>query len=80
MARSATHGLLTLNDRYGDRVAETRTSGEFTALIGNLKVEAVGGTTLYDRIGDAFGWLCLALGLGLVLASQTGDSTRRELS
>jgi len=66
MARSSTHGLLTLNDRYGHIVAQTRTNGEFTTLIGDLRVEALGGTTLYDRIGDAFGWLCLVLGTGLV--------------
>jgi apolipoprotein N-acyltransferase len=69
MARSAIRGLLTLNDRYGRIVAETRTNGEFTTLIGDLRLEALGGTTLYDRIGDAFGWLCLVLGTGLVGAS-----------
>lgn len=69
MARSATRGLLTLNDRYGHIVAETRTSGEFTTLIGDLRLDALGGTTLYDRIGDVFGWLCLVLGTGLVGAS-----------
>jgi apolipoprotein N-acyltransferase len=69
MARSAGHGLLTLSDRYGHIVAETRTNGEFTTLIGDLRLEALGGTTLYDRIGDAFGWLCLLLGMGLVGAS-----------
>lgn len=66
MARSAIRGLLTLNDRYGHIVAETRTNGQFTTVIGDLRVDALGGTTLYDRIGDAFGWLCLALGLALV--------------
>jgi apolipoprotein N-acyltransferase len=66
MARSAIRGLLTLNDRYGHVVAETHTNGEFTTLIGDLRLEALGGVTLYDRIGDAFGWLCLALGTGLV--------------
>jgi len=66
MARSALRGLLTLNDRYGHIVAKTRTNGEFTTLIGDLPLEALGGTTLYDRIGDAFGWLCLVLGTGLV--------------
>jgi apolipoprotein N-acyltransferase len=69
MARSATHGLLMLNDRYGRIVAETRTNGEFTTLIGDLPLDVLGGTTLYDRIGDAFGWFCLVLGTGLVGAS-----------
>jgi apolipoprotein N-acyltransferase len=69
MARSAGRGLLTLNDRYGRIVTATRTSGSFTTLVGNLPLDGRGGSTLYDRIGDAFGWLCLALGVGLVAAS-----------
>jgi len=70
MARSAIHGLLTLNDRYGHIVAETRTNGEFTTLIGNLRLETLGGTTPYDRFGDAFGWFCLMLGSGLAGAAH----------
>ena len=69
MARSARYGLLTLNDRFGRIVARTSTVGGFTTLVGELPLDGRGGTTLYDRIGDVFGWLCLALGLGLVGAS-----------
>jgi apolipoprotein N-acyltransferase len=69
MARSAIHGLLTLNDRYGRIVAETRTTGEFTILVGDLPLDVLGGATLYNRIGDVFGWICLVLGMGLVAAS-----------
>lgn len=66
MARSARAGLLTLNDRYGRLVAVTATAAGFQTLIGELPLDGRGGETLYDRIGDAFGWLCLALGIGLV--------------
>jgi apolipoprotein N-acyltransferase len=66
MARSARNGLLTLNDRYGRVVAIKVTGGDFVTLIGDLPLYGRGGGTLYDRIGDAFGWLCLALGVGLV--------------
>jgi apolipoprotein N-acyltransferase len=69
MARTAIRGLLTLSDRYGRIVNERRTSGRFTTLVGNLPLDGRGGSTLYDRIGDAFGWFCCALGLGLVAAS-----------
>jgi hypothetical protein len=69
MARSAGRGLLTLNDRYGRIVTETRTSGAFTTLLGNLPLDGRGGSTLYDRIGDSFGWLCLAVGAGLLAVS-----------
>lgn len=65
MARSARDGLLTLNDRYGRLVARARTVGGFTTLIGDLPLDGHGGHTLYDRIGDTFGWFCLALGIGL---------------
>lgn len=60
MARSARDGLLTLNDRYGRIVARARTVGGFTTLVGDLPLSGRGGDTIYDKIGDAFGWLCLA--------------------
>jgi apolipoprotein N-acyltransferase len=69
MARTGGRGLLTLSDRYGRIVTERRTSGAFTTLVGNLPLDGPGGSTLYDRIGDAFGWLCLLFGGGLVAAS-----------
>lgn len=69
MARSARDGLLTLNDRYGRVVAEASTVAGFTTVVGELPLAGRGGGTLYDRIGDLFGWLCLALGIGLVGAS-----------
>jgi apolipoprotein N-acyltransferase len=65
MARSARDGLLTLNDRYGRVVARTRTNGGFRVLVGDLPLSGRGGGTLYDRIGDAFAWLCLVLAIGL---------------
>jgi apolipoprotein N-acyltransferase len=69
MARSARDGLLTLNDRYGRIVARARTVGPFTTLIGDLPLDGRGGNTLYDKIGDLFGWICAALGIGLVALS-----------
>jgi apolipoprotein N-acyltransferase len=66
MARSARDGLLTLNDRYGRIVAAARTQDGFRVLIGNLPLAGRGGDTLYDRIGDLFGWLSIALSLGLL--------------
>ena len=66
MARAARDGLLTLNDRYGRVVAEKPTGGDFVTLIGSLPLDEAGGDTLYDRIGDVFGWLCVVAGLGLI--------------
>jgi apolipoprotein N-acyltransferase len=66
MARTARDGLLTLNDRYGRIISAVRTRAGFRTLIGDLPVGERGGATFYDRIGDAFGWICIALGIGLV--------------
>jgi apolipoprotein N-acyltransferase len=66
MARTARDGLLTLNDRYGRIIAAARTEGGFRTLIGNLPLSGRGGDTLYDRIGDAFGWFSIALSLVLL--------------
>jgi apolipoprotein N-acyltransferase len=77
MARTARDGLLTLDDRYGRIVSRARSVGPFTTLIGDLPLDGRGGYTIYDRIGDLFGWLCLVLGFaatGLALArSHIGE-------
>jgi len=69
MARTARNGLLSLNDRYGRVVAQARSVGAFTTLIGDLPLNGRGGTTIYDRFGDAFGWLCLVVAFAIVTAS-----------
>jgi apolipoprotein N-acyltransferase len=61
MARSARNGLLTLNDRYGRLIVRAKTTGAFTVLTGDLPLNGRGGNTVYDAIGDAFGWLCVVL-------------------
>jgi len=69
MARSARDGLLTLNDRYGRLVAIKKNGADFSTLTGDLPLDGRGGNTVYDRIGDAFGWLCVILGFGLFALS-----------
>jgi apolipoprotein N-acyltransferase len=66
MARTARNGLLTLNDRYGRVIALRKTNGKFAMVSGDLPLDGHGGNTLYDRIGDAFGWLCLLVSAALV--------------
>jgi apolipoprotein N-acyltransferase len=63
MVRNARDGLLTLNDRYGRIVTRAKTTGPFQTLIGDLPLDGRGGDTIYDRIGDVFGWLCLVFGI-----------------
>jgi apolipoprotein N-acyltransferase len=69
MARTARNGLLLLNDRYGRIVAQARSVGGFTTLIGDLPLDGPGGMTIYDRSGDAFGWLCVVAAFGMLAAS-----------
>jgi apolipoprotein N-acyltransferase len=76
LARVARNGLLTLNDRYGRVVASARSVAGFTVLSGDLPLHGRGGDTVYDRIGDVLGWVCLVVGPGLVLWSFL-RSTRR---
>ena len=68
MARSARNGLLTLSDAQGRVIALRRTSNDgFTTLVGDLPRGTNTGNTLYDRIDDAFAWLCVAAGTILLL-------------
>jgi apolipoprotein N-acyltransferase len=69
MARSARDGLLTLNDRYGRIIAAARTRDGFRTLVGKLPLAGRGGDTLYDRIGDILGWVCIVLSVGLLCGS-----------
>ncbi len=67
MARSARNGLLTLSDAQGRILALRRTGNDgFTTLVGDLPRGTDAGDTLYDWIGDAFAWLCLALSAALL--------------
>jgi apolipoprotein N-acyltransferase len=69
MARSARDGYLTLNDRFGRVIARTRVTSGFATLVGAVPLHGRGGDTVYSRIGDVFGWACLALGAILTFAA-----------
>jgi apolipoprotein N-acyltransferase len=68
LARSARDGLLTLSDAQGRILALRRTSYDgFATLVDDLPRGTNAGNTLYDRIGDAFAWLCIAVSTALLL-------------
>lgn len=70
VARVASHGLLTLNDRYGRLVNRRTSTGDAPmTLVGDLSVPTKGGQTLYNRLGDAFAWVALLVGAALFLRS-----------
>jgi hypothetical protein len=66
--------MLTISDPYGRIVAE---AGSAEAPVMTLSAQApLGGLgTLYGRIGDAFGWSCVAI-VGLLILGRAGLSTR----
>jgi len=55
-----------LSDRYGRLLGRARTKDGFTVLVADVPLGISSGRTLYDRIGDVFGWFCLATGTGLL--------------
>ncbi len=70
LARTARNGELTLSDALGrvHAMAKTQAQG-FSIAAADLPLAPNAGTTLYDRIGDVFGWSALALSLCLTFGS-----------
>lgn len=67
VVRSSKEGLLSVSDAYGRFLAEAESaSGPGRSLLATVRV-GPRLPTLYSRIGDLFGWLCLALVAGLVM-------------
>jgi apolipoprotein N-acyltransferase len=67
VARAARHGLSFVSDPYGRIGAEQRSRAATVTLIARAPL-ALSTPTFYARAGDLFGWGCVALWLGLVLA------------
>jgi apolipoprotein N-acyltransferase len=66
VVRSSRDGLLSISDAYGRmRAVADSTALPGTALFSELKV-GPRVPTLYTRIGDALGWLCIATALLLI--------------
>jgi apolipoprotein N-acyltransferase len=67
VVRSSRNGLLSISDPYGRYVAVERSAKlPGTTLFQTMKV-GPRVVTLYTRIGDAFGWLCVAAAIALTL-------------
>lgn len=70
--RSAREGLLTVSDPYGLVIARRDSAAmPGSAMLVRVKVSAP-VPTLYSRIGDAFGWLCVVVGLAASCAMFAG--------
>lgn len=77
MARVARDGLLTLSDDRGRVLAQASSVGRGApaTLLGELPLRTT--RTVYARLGDAFGWLCL-LGAAVIAASLLRRRRRRR--
>lgn len=69
IVRAARNGLLSVSDPYGRMLAETRSTPLPGASL--LATATVGPrvSTIYTRIGDALGWLCIA-GMALLVPAS----------
>jgi apolipoprotein N-acyltransferase len=69
VVRASRDGLLSVSDAYGRMLAVAQsTSFPGTSLFAQVKV-GPRVPTIYTRIGDALGWLCVAGALALIGAS-----------
>jgi apolipoprotein N-acyltransferase len=74
IVRAAHAGLVTASDAQGRLVAsETVARSGLTMIVADLPLGP--GPTLYTRIGNAFGWLCVVL---LLLTGILSFRSRRE--
>lgn len=77
VARAARHGMSFVSDPYGRIIAERR-SGATTGMLIARAPSALPTPPLYTRIGDVFGWFCVAASLGLVLARRCSRPGRLD--
>jgi apolipoprotein N-acyltransferase len=84
IVRASRDGLLTVTDAHGRIVAQAESAPmPGSAMLTTINVQRQ-RATLYQRIGDAFGWLCVmlvaaALALGLGAALRTRSRARAAL-
>lgn len=65
IVRSAREGVMTVSDPYGSILAEASSGGDVAQLAGRI-VAPRHVPTLYVRIGDTFGWLCVLVSFALI--------------
>jgi apolipoprotein N-acyltransferase len=65
IVRSAREGQMSVSDPYGRVLAEASSSRDVAKLAGRIATPRH-VPTLYVRIGDAFGWLCLLVAVALI--------------
>ena len=71
VVRTARQGLLSVSDQYGRMLAEAVSGPQTTTMVASIPTLRLSGPTLYVRIGDLFGWLCVAVTLVAFLLLKT---------
>lgn len=79
VARAARHGMSFISDPYGRIVAERRSGAATGALVARAP-SALSTPTPYARVGDLFGWTCVAGLLALVLAMRRSRFRRAAVA
>ena len=74
--RSGRNGLLTVSDRYG-RTVDVRNSDPAAVTLVVRAPLGAGKPTVYARIGDGFGWLCVIARAAAWLLSRRMASSPR---
>jgi apolipoprotein N-acyltransferase len=77
MARSGREGLMLVSDPYGRVIAQQRSKADMSRLAALIPLQKT-SRTIYVLTGDAFGWACLAIGLGLTAASLVFANRRNS--
>jgi apolipoprotein N-acyltransferase len=78
IVRASREGLLTVSDPYGRILAEVPSSAMPGRSLLVTTVVAAQVSTLYTRIGNVFGWLCVAAAIGFLLAGRGRARQRSE--
>ena len=76
IARSAREGLLGAYDAAGRTIVERATSERTTVTVASLFLGV--GTTPYSRLGDLFGWVCVAATILLLAVSWRASRAGRR--
>jgi apolipoprotein N-acyltransferase len=69
LIRSARNGVMSVSDRYGQVLAERPSGVHAPLLLAKAPVPSV-QPPLYARIGDVFGWACLALTVLILILTR----------
>jgi apolipoprotein N-acyltransferase len=78
VVRSARNGLLSVSDAYGRMLAVEKSMNMPGATLFATAQVGARVPTIYTRIGDVPGWICVAAALALIVSSWLRPKSRPE--